>query len=87
MQALDEKVKSVMEKGQNMIQKGKQAKRAFICKVCEKEGDEVSIRDQIEANHLEGISIPCDYFYKALASRCSLRLHKANNHKQKINSN
>ena len=43
LQALDEKVKSMMERGQNMIQNGKQANgtpgrtTAFICKVCGKE--------------------------------------------------
>ena len=44
LQALDEKIKSMMEKGQNMITHGKQANgtplraRSFICKVCGKEG-------------------------------------------------
>ena len=44
LQALDEKVKSLMERSQNMISDGKQLngtpkwKTAFICKVCGKVG-------------------------------------------------
>ena len=55
LQALDEKVKSMMEKSQNMIPDGKQAngmpKRAmaFICKVCGKEGRVTTIKYHIEA--------------------------------------
>ena len=43
LQALDEKIKSMMEKGQKMIPNGKQANgtprqaTSFICKVCGKE--------------------------------------------------
>ena len=87
MQAIDEKVKSMMEKGQNMIQSGKQAngtpmrKTAFICKVCGKEGRVHVIKDHIEANHLEGISIPCDYCDKTFTARINLRKHKAKYHK------
>ena len=67
LQALDEKVKSMMEKGQKMIHCGKQTrdgtpqqKTSSICKVCDKEGRPKDIRDHIEANHLEGVSISCD---------------------------
>ena len=82
LQALDEKVKSMMEKSQNMIPDGKRAngtpKRAFayICKVCGKEGRGKDIRDHIEAIHLKGISIPCDRCGKASSSRNTLRQHK-----------
>ena len=73
--ALDQKVKSMMERSQNMIPSGKQAdgtprrKTALICKVCGKEGNPTAIRDHIEANHLEGISIPCDYCDKTFNAR------------------
>ena len=66
LQALDEKVKSMMKKGQNMIPNGKQANgtprqaTSSICKVCGKEGTMTSIIEHIERNHLEGIFIPCD---------------------------
>ena len=58
LQELDEKVKSMMEESQNMISNGKQ--RARTCKVCGKEGHGMNIRDHIEANHLEGFSLPCN---------------------------
>ena len=70
-----------MEKGQNMIQKGKKQIKASICKVCGKEGQQITIRDHIEANHLEGISIPCTYCDKAFSSRVCLRKHKTKFHK------
>ena len=57
LQDLDEKVKSMMEIGQNKIQDGRTAR---ICKVCGKEGAGIAIRDHIEANHLDGISLPCN---------------------------
>ena len=87
LQVLDERVKSMMEKSQNMIPNGKRANgtprrgRAFTCKVCRKEGLAHDIGDHIEANHLEGISIPCDYCDKAFSSRNSLRIHKSRFHK------
>ena len=87
LEALDEKVKSMMEKGQNMIPNGKQANgtprrvTATICKVCGKEGTVTDIRNHIEANHLEGISIPCDHCGKAHSSRNALGTHKSIFHK------
>ena len=86
LQALDEKVKSMMERSQNMIPAGtnngkpKQA-TAFICKMCGKEGRVHHIRDHIEANHLDGISIPCDYCDKAFTARVYLTMHKSKFHK------
>ena len=88
LEALDEKVKSMMEKGQNMIPNG--GKRAngtsilqttTICKVCRKEGLWNQIRDHIESNHLEGILIPCDYCGKTVSSRHRLTVHKKKIHK------
>ena len=81
LQALDEKVKSMMERSQNMIQNGKKWATALICKVCGKEGKRQNITDHIEANHLEGISIPCEYCDKAFGARQNLRQHKSNSHK------
>ena len=60
---------------------GKKAGRARICKVCGKEGSMVQIRDHIEANHVSGISIPCDLCGKALKSRHSLAVHKSKYHR------
>ena len=74
LQELDEKVKSMMETSQNLIPNGKE--RAKICKVCGKEGQSMGIRDHIEANHLEGISLPCNTCGKTFRSRNYLRRHK-----------
>ena len=73
---LDAKVKSMMEKGQNMISYGKgKMWTGRVCKVCGKEGQIVSIRDHIEANHLEGIDLPCNFCEKTFRSRSTLRRH------------
>ena len=74
LQELDEKVKSMMETSQNLAPSGKT--RAKICKMCGKEGHPMAIRDHIEANHLEGVSLPCNVCEKTFRSRNRLRLHK-----------
>ena len=57
--SLDEKVSSMMEKSQNIIKNGRHSdgtivqKKAFICKLCGKEGQVGNIRNHIEANHLD----------------------------------
>ena len=85
--ALDEKVKSMMTKSQNMIPNGKQANgtqamtKAMICKVCQKEGLPNVIRAHIEANHLEGIVIHCNICDMVLSSRNALSIHKSRMHK------
>ena len=71
--ALDSKVKSMMEKSQNLDSSG--TKKAYICKVCGKEGAGINIRDHIEANHLEGVSLPCNVCGKVFRSRSRLRKH------------
>ena len=87
LQALDEKVKSMMEKGERMIPDGKRAngtpkqQTSLICKVCGKEGHPSQIRNHIESNHLEGVSIPCDHCGKICPTRNSLGLHKSRFHK------
>ena len=87
LQALDVKVKSMMEKGQKMVPAGKQLsgtpkqQKTFICKVCGKEGHGTLIRDHIEANHLEGVSIPCVFCDNTYASRNALSKHTSRNHK------
>ena len=71
---LDEKVKSMMEKSENRYKGGKEF--ANICKVCGKEGKGIAIRDHIEANHLGGVSLPCNVCGKVFRSRAILRRHK-----------
>ena len=52
-----QRVISMMEKSQNYLGRQGFAQR---CKVCGKEGRGNHIKDHIEANHLEGIIIPCN---------------------------
>ena len=87
LQALDALVKSMMERSKNMVTSGNQANgtlrltTASICKVCGQEGRPTHIQDHIEANHVEGISIPCDFCGKAFSGKSSYRQHKARFHK------
>jgi len=45
------------------------------------EGQFIVIRDHIEANHFEGVSLPCDYCDKVFSTRAALKMHKSRNHK------
>ena len=79
LEELDVQVKSMIEKSQNMIQVGSRRKTAEICKVCGKEGHPQAIRDHIEANHLDGVSLPCNTCEKTFRSRNNLRRHTCGN--------
>ena len=87
LEVLDEKVKSMMEKGRNMIPAGKHANgtpkqaMAMICTVCGKEGLSKHITHHIETNHMDGISIPCAMCEKILPSRNALSQHKSKFHR------
>ena len=80
LKELDAQVKSMMEKSQNIVRHGKQKRTAEICKVCGKEGAPEAIKDHIEANHLVGVSLPCDHCEKTFRSRVNLRRHKCTNY-------
>ena len=73
---LEEMVKSLMERSVN--HNGHQ--KGFTCKVCGKEDNSTNIKKHIESNHLEGVSIPCNFCEKTFRSRRSLGLHKLQNH-------
>ena len=75
---LDTKVRSMMAFSENRI--GKDQGRARICKVCGKEGQMINILGHIEANHINGISIPCNVCGKSKKSRNSLRMHNQKYH-------
>ena len=59
--SLDEKITSLIVKGQKLVTSGGKQRRAHICTVCGKEAKWNIIRDHIEANHLEGVTIPCSF--------------------------
>ena len=70
---LEERVKSMMGKSENKNARGNQF--AYVCKECGKEGDSTQIKNHIEANHLEGLVIPCDLCDKTFRSRNYLKQH------------
>ena len=76
LQEFDAQVKSMMYQGQKMVPNGKIQTRSKICKMCGKEGAPNTIRDHIEAHHLEGIALPCNSCEKIFRSRAALRQHK-----------
>ena len=75
LQELEETVQAMMETSENLIQEGKWQKRAKICKACGKEGPSTNIKQHIEANHLEGLSLPCNLCDKIFRSRKVLGNH------------
>ena len=82
IQELDEKVRSMMEKTGHLTADG--ARKLYICKVCGKEGQSINIKQHVEAQHLEGVSIPCDVCDKMFRSRNTLSAHTRQNHRENL---
>jgi len=78
IQELDGQVKSMMTKSENRHATGS---GFYSCIACGKEGAQRQIKDHIEANHLDGVSIPCNYCEKTFRSRAGLRQHNTSYHK------
>ena len=76
---LEEMVKSMMEKSENNYPN--QNIKADRCKICGKEGKGNAIKDHIEANHIEGIALPCSLCEKTFRSRNALKMHIRFHHK------
>ena len=72
MQKLDEKVNSMMAKS---IEKSNPGMPVYICNACGKEGQHTQVSDHIEVEHLEGVSIPCNFCGKFFRSRHSKAVH------------
>ena len=51
------------------------------CKICGKEGKGNAIKNHIEANHIEGIALPCSLCEKTFRSRNALKMHIRFHHK------
>ena len=78
LKELDGQIETMMGRGENMIKgngNGDMVK-VYVCKVCGKEGLQQQIKRHIEANHIEGISIPCSLCEKTFKSRKVLCNHK-----------
>ena len=73
---LDEKVNSMIEKNETLTP------TRHMCKVCGKECSHRSdIKKHIEAKHLEGLSIPCNFCEKTFRSRRTVYEHELKFHK------
>ena len=69
---------SMMVKTERKMPNGK---KVFKCKECGKEGEKGNIRQHIENNHLEGISVSCNFCEKIFRSRHLLSHHNQSEHK------
>ena len=79
LEILNNKTNSMMEKTST---KNVNGKTIFRCKVCGKEAlYSNDIKKHIEANHLEGVSIPCNLCENIFRSRNALAKHKHYIHK------
>ena len=81
LQKLDEQTNSMMDKTSRKMH----GKPLYVCNVCGKEAINGDIKKHIEANHLEGVSIPCNFCEKMFRSRNSLTTHKQRFHKDQHN--
>ena len=82
---LDEQINSMMESTEKIITRRNGLQRkAFICKVCGKEGEHTDMRRHIEAHHITDISHSCDICGKTSRSRNGLRRHTDREHKNII---
>merc|ERR1719320_1483212 len=78
IQKLDEQINSLMIKS---FRKNIRGMPIYICNDCGKEGKHSQVRDHIETNHLEGISVPCNFCEKMFRSRHSKAVHVSLYHK------
>ena len=78
IQELDQKCNSMMEK---TLKKRADGLPVYRCIVCGKEAKNGDLKHHIEANHLDGISIPCNICEKTFRSRNAMKTHKHRDHK------
>ena len=72
MQKLDDQIKALMTKGSK---KNMHGQPIYVCNVCGKESKQGNMKNHIEANHLEGISVPCNLCEKFFRSRNAKATH------------
>ena len=82
---LDARVKALIGRSEDMVKlSDKKVIKPYVCQVCEKEGQWTTIRDHVEANHLEGILIPCNICRQTFSTRNALRQHQSRLHRNSI---
>ena len=79
LKELDNKTNSMMVKTSNKNVRGQ---IVYECTLCGREAGNSDLKKHIEANHLEGISIPCQQCEKTFRSRNLLAVHKHSYHKR-----
>ena len=80
MQKLDEQINAMMTK---TSVKDHHRMALYVCNTCGKKSKHANIRDHIEAKHLDGILVPCNFCDKMFKSRNSKATHISVNHKDK----
>ena len=83
LQELDNKINSMMVKTSN---RSVRRNALYKCALCGKEAEHTNLKNHIEANHLEGISVPCNLCEKTFRSRNALAKHNHKNHKRNFSS-
>ena len=78
IQKLDERINTFMTKSSR---KNKHGQPFYVCNVCGKEDIHGHMKVHIEANHLEGISVPCSFCEKMFGSRNAKATHISRYHK------
>ena len=78
IQELDRKCNAMMEK---TLKKRADGLPVYRCIVCGKEAKSGDLKNHIETNHLDGISIPCNICEKTFRSRDSFGKHLRHFHK------
>ena len=79
MEELNQQLISMMVKTSRV---GTSRNPFYKCTLCGKEAEKNNLRKHIEANHMEGISLPCNQCGKTFRSRGSLAYHKYCSHHQ-----
>ena len=78
VQELDAKCVSMMEK---TLRKDNHSNPIYRCVPCGKEAINITLKRHIEASHLEGVSIPCNFCQKTFSSRNAVGVHYRKYHK------
>ena len=81
IESLKQQVKSMMIISDKDNPYKTNGERARICKMCGKESSFATIMQHIEANHITGISLPCDLCGKSCKSRNAMATHKSSYHR------